>query len=121
MSEVRDRGGTPAADHAALPAPLEPLRWHGSEPPDAEGVARRLRAEGVVPSAWSNAPGDRYPEHSHGYVKLLICAAGSITFLVGSEHKAVELHPGDGFILPAGTTHAAVVGPSGCTCLEGHR
>jgi mannose-6-phosphate isomerase class I len=33
----------------------------------------------------------------------------------------VELGPGDGFVLPAGTLHAAEVGPRGCTCLEGHR
>jgi uncharacterized protein YjlB len=50
-----------------------------------------------------------------------MCAAGSITFLVGTDATAVELLPGDGFVMPAGTTHAAVVGPTGCTCLEGYR
>ncbi|TMC35337.1 MAG: cupin, partial [Chloroflexi bacterium] len=24
-------------------------------------------------------------------------------------------------VLPAETVHSAVVGPSGCTCIEGHR
>ena len=52
--------------------------------------------------------------------KLLMCAAGSITFLVGPDATAVAV-PGDGFVLPAGTPHAAVVGPGGCTCTEGHR
>jgi quercetin dioxygenase-like cupin family protein len=50
-----------------------------------------------------------------------MCAAGSITFLVGEADEAVELTAGQGFVLPAGTRHAAVVGPDGCTCLEGHR
>ncbi len=59
--------------------------------------------------------------HQHGYTKLLMCAAGSITFLIGPDAAAVELNPGEGFVLPAGTPHAAVVGPGGCTCLEGHR
>jgi quercetin dioxygenase-like cupin family protein len=59
--------------------------------------------------------------HSHDYTKLLVCAAGSITFLVGPDAVEVQLMPGDGFILPPGTPHAAVVGPSGCTCLEGYR
>ena len=84
-------------------------------------MARRLRVAGVEPYAWSNGPGERYGEHSHSYTKLLMCAAGSITFLVGADHDAVELAPGDGFVLPAGIEHSAVVGPDGCTCLEGHR
>ena len=50
-----------------------------------------------------------------------MCAAGSITFLLGADAAPLELRPGEGFILPAGTTHAAVVGPAGCTCLEGRR
>lgn len=74
-----------------------------------------------MPYAWSNAPGDRYPAHAHDYAKLLMCAAGSITFLVGPELDPVALSPGEGFVLPAGVEHAAEVGPQGCTCLEGHR
>ena len=85
-------------------------------------VAReRLEAAGVLPTAWSNGPGDRYAAHEHHTTKLLICAEGSITFLVGPDAEPVELAAGDGFVLPAGVRHAAVVGPRGCTCLEGHR
>jgi quercetin dioxygenase-like cupin family protein len=105
----------------SLPAPLVDLPWNREEAPDAASVAVRLRDAGVEPHAWSNGPGDRYGVHSHEYTKLLVCAAGSITFLVGAEAAALELHPGDGFILPPGTPHAAVVGPRGCTCLEGYR
>lgn len=104
-----------------LPAPMLPLPWDRDEVPSAASVARRLRDAGVEPHAWSNGPGDRYGVHSHDYTKLLVCAAGSITFLVGPDAVAVPLMPGDGFILPPGTPHAAVVGPSGCTCLEGYR
>jgi mannose-6-phosphate isomerase-like protein (cupin superfamily) len=89
--------------------------------PGAEAADRALRAAGVTPSAWGNGPGDTYAAHEHGYTKLLICAEGSITFLVGPGEEPVELGPGEGFVLPAGTRHAARVGPSGCTCLEGHR
>ena len=81
----------------------------------------RLRDEGVEPRAWSDGPGDRYGVHSHAFTKVLMCAAGSITFLVGPDATPVELLPGDGFILPAGTPHTAVVGATGCTCLEGSR
>ena len=104
---------------AQLPAPLEPL---GGEPsPGAAAAEERLRALGVSPYAWSNPPGDRYAPHEHATTKLLVCANGSITFLVGPDATPVELLAGDGFVLPAGTRHAAVVGPDGCTCLEGHR
>lgn len=114
---------TSERDHASpsLPRPLGPLAWDRDDSPGTETVAARLRAEGVEPYAWSNGPGDRYAVHEHSYAKLLMCAAGSITFLVGPDATAVELRPGDGFVLPPGTPHAAVVGPHGCTCLEGHR
>jgi quercetin dioxygenase-like cupin family protein len=102
-----------------LPAPLEPLA--GESAPGAAAAEERLRALGVSPYAWSNAPGDRYATHEHATTKLLVCATGSITFLVGPDAAPVELRAGDGFVLPAGTRHAAVVGPDGCTCLEGHR
>jgi quercetin dioxygenase-like cupin family protein len=71
--------------------------------------------------AWGNAPGDRYGRHRHGYTKLLMCAAGSITFVIGADETPVVLQPGDGFVLPPGVEHAAIVGPEGCTCVEGHR
>ncbi|HEX7173143.1 MAG TPA: cupin domain-containing protein [Candidatus Limnocylindria bacterium] len=102
-----------------LPSPLRPL---GGDPaPGAPAAAARLRALGVAPHAWSNGPGDRYAAHEHATTKLLVCAQGSITFLVGPDEAPVELRAGDGFVLPAGTRHAAVVGDEGCACLEGHR
>jgi uncharacterized protein YjlB len=104
-----------------MPAPLQPFPDERAGEAGADAARSRLRAAGVEPHAWSNGPGDRYAAHEHATTKLLICAEGSITFLVGAEEEAVRLAAGDGFVLPAGTTHAAVVGPSGCTCLEGHR
>lgn len=103
----------------ALPAPLEPLP--GASSPGHAAAEARLRALGVTPWSWSNGPGDRYAPHDHPTTKLLVCADGSITFLVGPDGVPAELAAGDGFVLPAGTRHAAIVGPRGCTCLEGHR
>ena len=100
---------------------LTPLQWRDEASPSPGTVARRLREEGVEPYAWSNGPGDRYAAHVHGYDKVLMCAAGSITFLIGTDAVPVELQPGDGFVLPAGTRHAAEVGSAGCTCVEGRR
>ncbi|MGH2418512.1 MAG: cupin domain-containing protein [Candidatus Limnocylindria bacterium] len=102
-------------------APLEPFPDDRGGEPGVDAARDRLRAAGVEPYAWSNGPGDRYGAHEHRTTKLLICAEGSITFLVGPDERPVELAAGEGFVLPAGIRHAAVVGPEGCTCLEGHR
>jgi quercetin dioxygenase-like cupin family protein len=106
---------------ARPPGDVEPLVWTNREAPSPERVAARLRAEGVEPYAWRNGPGDEYPAHRHAYTKLLMCAHGSIIFRVGPNAEPIELRPGEGFILPAGTEHSASVGPGGCTCVEGHR
>lgn len=104
-----------------LPDPLDELPDGGAGEPGVPAAEARLRAAGVEPMAWSNGPGDRYGAHDHSYTKLLVCAEGSITFFVGDESTPVELTPGTGFVLPPRTLHSAVVGPNGCTCLEGHR
>src|SRR5919106_731224 len=103
------------------PFPLSALPWDRDVAPTPDSVADRLRDAGVVPHSWSNGPGDRYGAHEHGYTKLLVCAAGSITFYVGSAEAPLELEPGDGFVMPPGTRHSAAVGSAGCTCLEGYR
>jgi uncharacterized protein YjlB len=84
----------------------------------------RLRAEGLEPSSWSSGPGDVYGGHAHDYDKVLVVASGSIRFgLTGRDdrgNRAVDLSLGDRLDLPAGTTHDAVVGARGVTCLEAH-
>ena len=87
----------------------------------SEDLMTRLRNEASDCYSWSNGPGDRYAPHSHGYEKVLYCVNGSITFVLEGTARRLELNPGDRMVLPAGTTHAAVVGPGGCTCIEGRR
>ena len=86
----------------------------------AAGVATRLRAEGLSPGAWSNGPGDRYGAHHHDYDKVIAVEAGSIAFGLPGRGETVRLAAGDRLELPAGTTHDAIVGPAGVTCLEAH-
>ena len=83
-------------------------------------LGQRLRAEGLQASGWGNAPGDRYGAHEHGYDKVIVAVAGSIRFGLPASGEAIELGAGDRLELPAGTTHDAVVGPEGVTCLEAH-
>jgi quercetin dioxygenase-like cupin family protein len=81
----------------------------------------KLQGEATGCYSWSNGPHDRYAPHSHSYEKVLYCVEGSITFSLEDEGRLLELRPGDRMLLPAGTVHSAVVGASGCTCIEGHR
>jgi quercetin dioxygenase-like cupin family protein len=81
----------------------------------------KLRSEASGCYSWSNGAGDRYAPHSHSYEKVLYCVAGSITFALEDEGKQLELKQGDRMVLPAGAVHSAIVGPAGCTCIEGHR
>ena len=78
-----------------------------------------LEAEGLSPSSWGNGPYERYGAHRHAYDKLLVAEAGSIVFHL--RDGDVELRRGDRLDLPAGTEHAATVGPSNCTCIEAYR
>lgn len=83
-------------------------------------LERRLRAEGLEPSRWANGPGDRYSAHDHPYDKVIAVERGSIRFGLPSSADAVDLDAGDRLELPAGTSHDAVVGPDGVSCLEAH-
>ena len=85
-------------------------------------VRARLVSEGLVAGGWTNQPGDRYAAHEHAYDKVIAVEAGSIRFglRTGGADTAVELKVGDRLDLPAGTSHDAVVGPGGVSCLEAH-
>jgi quercetin dioxygenase-like cupin family protein len=87
----------------------------------SEDLMTRLRNEASDCYSWSNGPGDRYAPHIHGYEKVLYCVDGSITFVLEAAGQRLELKAGDRMVLPAGTVHAAEVGPHGCTCIEGKR
>jgi len=86
-----------------------------------DGLMATLRREAGSCYSWSNGPHDRYAAHSHPYEKVLYCVEGSITFVLETEGKQVDLSSGDRMVLPPGTIHSAVVGPAGCTCIEGKR
>ena len=86
--------------------------------PTRDQLDSELRTIGLSPSWWSNGPGDRYSPHSHSYHKVLFCARGSIQFKVDPSGDTFDLSPGDRLDIPPGTTHSAIVGPDGVTCVE---
>lgn len=87
---------------------------------NGDRLRAQLRDQGLEPSSWSNGPGDRYGAHAHDYDKVLVAAAGSITFELPELDERIDLRTGDRLDLPAGTLHGALVGTDGVTCLEAH-
>ena len=85
-----------------------------------QSAEERLKSAGLNASPWSNGPGDTYAAHRHGYDKVLVATSGSITFHLTELARDVDLSEGERLDLPAGTQHAASVGPRGVTCLEAH-
>ncbi|MDH3517879.1 MAG: cupin [Acidimicrobiia bacterium] len=83
---------------------------------DRGAIEAVFRERGLEPHPWSNGPGDTYGWHDHPYRKVLCCLTGSITF--HTSDGDIGLAPGEWMELPAGTRHAATVGPTGVTCLE---
>lgn len=84
------------------------------------GSEARLAGDGLRASAWSNGPFERYGAHRHDFDKVLVATDGSIVFRLPELDRALELAAGDRLDLPAGTLHAADVGPHGVGCLEAH-
>ena len=82
--------------------------------------AAAFQPEGLAATRWGNGPGDRYAAHEHDYDKVIVVEKGSITFELTGHGRSIELGEGDRLELPARTSHAAVVGPRGVTCLESH-
>jgi quercetin dioxygenase-like cupin family protein len=99
---------------------LKVVRWDGKTPPSAAAVRAAMQADGYRFYAWSNGPGDVYAPHTHSYHKVLAVASGEITFILPEQNRRLTLQAGDRLYLPAGTRHAAEVGPQGVTCLEAH-
>ncbi len=93
-------------------------RHHGA-PPGEDEIVALLRAEGLAPHGWENAPGDRYGWHEHGYEKVLYCVRGGIVFHTAGGDA--DLRPGDRLVLPPHTPHAATVGAEGVRCVEAPR
>ena len=71
-----------------------------------------LRGLDLGPYSWSAGPGATFSPHRHDRTKHLYVVSGSISF------DGVQLGPGDGILIPAGTQHSALCGAAGVTCIE---
>lgn len=99
----------------------EKTPWPGGGPPSERDLERIFEGERLSPRWWSNGAGDRYAAHSHAYHKVLYCARGSVRFVIESTGEHIDLSPGDRLDITPNTSHSAVAGPQGVSCVEAAR
>lgn len=79
-------------------------------------LERGMRAVGLSPRTFRNAPGDTYAPHAHERHKILYCVMGTITFHTDAGDH--DMSAGDRIDLEPGTVHSATVGDEGVVCTE---
>lgn len=68
---------------------------------------------------WQDSPHARYPDHTHPVETAHIILAGEMTLIVNGESATYSA--GGRCDVPAGTVHAARMGPAGCRYLIGEK
>ncbi|KND48683.1 MAG: hypothetical protein AB200_03100 [Parcubacteria bacterium C7867-005] len=83
-----------------------------------ENLTKKLKEEGFVNVyEWHDEPDTEYPEHAHKGAAALYILEGGVALDIGDEK--IELREGDRFDVPAGKSHTAKVGSTGCIFLVG--
>ncbi len=83
-------------------------------------LEEKLRHEGFAHTyVWQDRPGASYPDHKHPAETAHIILEGEMTLTMKGESRTY--HAGERCDVPAGTVHAAKMGPRGCRYLIGER
>jgi quercetin dioxygenase-like cupin family protein len=87
---------------------------------DAKALEKQLREEGYSRTyVWQDRPHAFYPEHTHATETAHIILEGEMTLAMdGQTHT---FRAGERCDVPAGTVHAARMGPAGCRYLIGEK
>ena len=87
---------------------------------DDRELERQLRAEGFRRTyIWQDNPHTHYPAHTHGTLTAHIILDGEMTLTMAGESRTYRT--GERCDVPAGTVHAARMGPQGCRYLIGEK
>lgn len=97
---------------------LRKYRWSKDYESNEEELQRLFESKKIAAERWKAGEFQSFPAHSHIYDKKLWCAEGSVRFTIAD--RQFSLQPGDALDLPAGTSHEALSGISGCVCYEAH-
>jgi len=84
---------------------------------DEETLRARLAEGGYGVVRWANEPATGYPPHAHIYPELLWLVSGSLTVILPTEKRMLELAPGDRVEVPQGVVHGTMAGAEGAVYL----
>lgn len=93
------------------PAATEPGIVRGAPVSLADAVLELLPETGSV-EVQRDTPGREHRTHTHPTDETLLIVDGAIKFYWDGDEA--ECDSGDRLLLPAGTPHGSVAGPSGC-------
>lgn len=83
-------------------------------------LEQQLHEEGFHHTyVWEDGPNQRYGDHTHAVETAHIILHGEMTLTV--QGKSSTYGVGDRCDVPAGTMHAACMGPNGCRYLIGEK
>jgi quercetin dioxygenase-like cupin family protein len=79
-------------------------------------IARALHGAEATLTAIEIEPDTSVPEHAHANEQMGFLTAGSLTFRIGGEERALQ--PGGTWLIPANVPHSVVAGPEGARLIE---
>jgi len=91
--------------------------WEGPGRPAEGSIRGRLTAEGYGVVMWRVEPATGYPPHAHIYPETMWVIEGSLTVVLPTDARLVELLPGDRIEMPQGLLHGIMAGADGAAYL----
>lgn len=83
-------------------------------------LKKQLHGEGFRHTyVWQDGPDSHYPDHTHSVETAHIILEGEMTLTM--EGRSATYRAGQRCDVPAGTVHAAHIGPAGCRYLIGEK
>ena len=83
-------------------------------------LEKQLHSEGFRHTyVWEDGPGCRYADHTHAVETAHVILEGEMTLTMGD--RSITYRVGERCDVPAGSVHAARMGPAGCRYLIGER
>lgn len=83
-------------------------------------LEKQLQSEGFLHTyVWQDGPDQLYSEHTHSVETAHIILQGEMTLTV--HGRSTTYRAGERCDVPAGTAHAARMGPEGCRYLIGEK
>jgi len=91
--------------------------WEGARRPDEGTIHEELTGGGYGVVRYRQEPSAGYGPHAHVYPETMWVVEGSLTIILTSEARMVELLPWDRIDIPQGVVHGVIAGVEGAVYL----